>query len=41
MGWDAGGSNKAGLGGADIWKETWAGLGTLGSAGDLVLSEKT
>lgn len=37
---DAGGSNKVGLGGADIWKGTWAGLGTLGSAGDPAFSEK-
>lgn len=30
---------QAGLGGAAIWKETWAGLGTLGSGGAWALSE--
>lgn len=30
-------TNKAGLGGADSWKETWAGVGILGSGGDPAL----
>lgn len=38
-GGDAGGSNKARLVDADIWKEIWAGLGTPGSGGDPALSE--